>query len=291
VDQGALLIVNGLSWAMLLFLAASGLTLVFGILHVLNFSHGGFLMIGAYLAYAILGRLQTPSFAAFVATALLCGFSLAAIGLVVDRVVLKRLKAVGEAYSLIATYALLLLCQGVVKIIWGIDFLSVPPPTGLAGATSVLGVRAPSFVFFAIFVGIAVFLVMDHALRRTGLGKIVQSVAMDPWMSGVLGVNVNAVFAATVAIGFGLAGAVGAILSLNQSLAPEMGTSMIIQAFGVIIVGGLGNVRGAFISAVVLGLVTAVGDRVVPDIPGLFFYLALIAILLLRPQGLMRGLR
>lgn len=291
MSQVALVLLNGLAWAMLMFLAASGLTLVFGILRVLNFSHGGFVMIGAYLTYLVLSRYPVPSSWTFAATVVLCTAIVGALGLVVDRVVLKRLKSVGEAYSLIATYALLLLCQGVIKVVWGIDFLSVPPPREFAGAITILGATVPTFILFAIVLGVLVFLALDHALRGTEMGKVVQSVAADPWMAGVLGINVNAVFAATVAAGFGLAGIAGAVLSLNQSLAPTMGAATIIQAFGVLIIGGLGNVRGAFVAAIVLGLVTTIGDRVIPDIPGLLFYVAVIAILLWRPQGLMKGLR
>ena len=110
-------------------------------------------------------------------------------------------------------------------------------------------------------------------------------------MAAVLGINVRLVLVGTVALGVALAGAAGAILSVNQSLSPDMASTLIIQAFGVIIVGGMGNIRGAFLASIVLGVITAIGDRIFAEIPGLFFYLALIAILLLRPQGLLKGLR
>ncbi len=101
----------------------------------------------------------------------------------------------------------------------------------------------------------------------------------------------NAVLIWTVIAGFALAGLAGALLSVNQSQSPDMGSALIIQAFGALIVGGLGNIRGAFIASILLGLITSIGDRLVPDVPGLFFFVALAAILLVRPQGLMRGLR
>ena len=291
MDQIPLLLLNGLSWGMTVFLTAAGLSLVFGILHVLNFSHGGFLMLGSYLSYAIGAWLQAESLWAFLAIALVCACTVGLLGAVVERFVFRRLKGVGEAYSLIATYALLILCQGAVKLIWGIDFLSVAPPEALGGAISLGSFIAPSFILFVIACGVLVFVVMDHVLHRTGIGKRVQSVAIDPVMANWVGINVNAVLIWTVIAGFALAGLAGGLLSVNQSLSPEMGSALIIQAFGALIVGGLGNIRGAFLASVLLGLVTSFGDRLLPDVPGIFFFVALAAILLVRPQGLLRGVR
>lgn len=291
MDQYGLTVLNGLSWGMTVFLAAAGLTLVFGILHILNFAHGGFVMLGAYLAYSLLAKLGTPSLWAFLGTAVSCAVVLGLLGAAVDRFVFRRLRGVSESYSLIATYALLLLCQGAVKAVWGIDVLSVAPPSALRGATEIGGIYAPNFVLFVLACGIATFVLLDHVVHRTRMGKTVQSVAVDPWMASLLGVNVRLVLAATVVAGVALAGLAGAILSVNQSLTPDMASGLIIQAFGVIIVGGMGNIRGAFVAAVLLGVITAVGDRLFTEIPGLFFYVALIAILMWRPQGLTKGLR
>jgi len=291
MDQYGLMALNGLSWGMTVFLTAAGLTLVFGILHVLNFAHGGFVMLGAYLAYSLLAMLGEPSFWAFMLATVVCAAALGVLGVAVDRLVFQRLRGVGESYSLIATYALLLLCQGAVKVIWGIDFLSVPPPPVLRGATEIAGMLAPNFVLFVIGCGVLVFLLLDYLVHRTELGKTVQSVAVDPWMASLLGVNVRLVLTGTVVVGIALAGVAGALLSVNQSLSPNMGSALIIQAFGVIIVGGMGNIRGAFLAAILLGLITAVGDRVFAEVPGLFFYVALISILMWRPQGLLKGLR
>lgn len=291
MDQYGLVVLNGLSWGMTVFLTAAGLTLVFGILHILNFAHGGFVMLGAYLAYSILATAGEPSMWSFMATTVACSVALGILGALVDRLVFRRLRGVSESYSLIATYALLLLCQGAVKVIWGIDFLSVPPPPELRGATEIANMYAPNFVLFVIACGVATFALLDHVVHRTELGKTVQSVAVDPWMASLLGVNVRLVLAGTVVAGMALAGLAGSILSVNQSLSPNMGSALIIQAFGVIIVGGMGNIRGAFLAAVILGVITAFGDRIFAEVPGLFFYVALISILMWRPQGLLKGLR
>lgn len=291
MQQMSFIVLNGLSWGMTIFLTAAGLSLVFGILHILNFSHGGFLMVGAYLSYSIGHLLQANSLWVFLALAVLCAVAVGALGAVVERLVFRRLRGVNDAYSLIATYALLLLCQGLVKLVWGIDFLSVPPPPALSGAVSMGGFIAPSFVLFVIGSGAVVFMLLEVVIHRTDVGKRIQAVAIDPWMANVVGINVNASLSWTVIIGFALAGLAGSLLSVNQSLSPTMGSSLIIQAFGALIVGGLGNIRGAFVASLLLGLVTALGDSVFPEVPGIFFFVALVAILLVRPQGLMKGLR
>lgn len=291
MEQFGLLTLNGLSWGMTVFLAAAGLTLIFGILHILNFAHGGFVMIGAYLAYSLMGQFGSPSLwslaAAIFASALILGL----VGAVLDVIVFSKLRGVNESYSLIATYALLLLSQGLVKLVWDIDILSVSPPQELRGATQIGELYAPNFVLFVMGCGLAIFVLLEVVVHRTKIGKMVQSVAVDPWMAGLLGVNVRLILVGTVSLGVALAGAAGAILSLNQSLSPEMGGALIIQAFGVIVIGGMGSIRGAFFASLVLGIVVAIGDRYVADIPGLFFYVALILILTLRPQGLAKGLR
>ena len=291
LDQYGFVLLNGLSWGMTVFLTAAGLTLVFGILRILNFAHGGFVMIGAYLAASLLTATASSSLWAFLAIAVVCAAILGGLGLVLDQIVFRRLRRVEEAYSLIATYALLLLCQGVVKLVWGIDFISVPAPVELRGAIPLFGMYLPNFVLFVIATGTLVFVALDYAVHRTDIGKMVQSVAADPWMASLLGVNVRVVLGGTVIVGIALAGAAGAILSVNQSLSPDMGGALIIQAFGAVVVGGMGNIRGAFVAAVLLGLITAFGDYIFADIPGVFFYIALVAILMWRPQGLMKSVR
>lgn len=283
---------NGLTWAMAVFLVAAGLTLIFGILHILNFSHGGFVMIGAYLAYTLINQVSGPAgIFVFLAVAVLCAAVVGVLGYVVDRTVFERLKKVDDSYSLIATYAVLILCEGGVKLIWGPDFIALPPPAGLDGALFLGDLFIPSYSLFVILAGIVVFLILDFWIHRTRSGKVMQSVALDPWMANLLGINVNAMFTTAVVAGFALAGLAGGLLAPNQSLSPGLGGTYIIQAFGVIIVGGIGNVRGAFLAALLLGMIDAFGTVYVPEYPGIFFYIAVAGILMYRPQGLLSGIR
>lgn len=287
MTQIALLTFNGLASGMAVFLVAAGLTLVFGILHILNFSHGGVFMIAAYVALTVQALFAAPiSGAAFAISVVAAGFAAAILGLAIDRLVFRRLSGVPEAYTLIATYALLLICQGVVKLIWGLDFKGAPPPEALLGALVVSGVFLPSYSIFLIAAGIVVFIALDVVIYRTSLGKRIRAVAIDPWMSSLVGLNVQAVFTVTVVAGFALAGLAGGLLLANQSLSPELGSAFIIQAFGAIIVGGMGSIRGTFVACLLLGLINAFGIVLIPDIPGVLFYVALAAMILVRPQGL-----
>ncbi|RCW69433.1 branched-chain amino acid ABC transporter permease [Pseudorhodoferax soli] len=284
----ATLLVNSLTWAMATFLVAAGLTLVFGTLHILNFSHGGFFMIGAYGAYSLAQALGGGSSVAFyLFGSLVAGVFVALLGLVVDRLVLRRLAGVEDAYVLIATYALLLVCEGATKLVWGLNYHSVMPPAALDGAWLLGDAVVPRFSLFIIGAGIVVFVVLEVFLNRTGPGRLVKAIAVDPWMARLLGVNVRWVYTATVAIGFALAGLAGGLLLANQTLSPTLASAFVIQAFGVIIIGGMGSISGAFFGSILLGLIDAVGQWLLPGLPGLPFFVAMTLILLVRPQGLM----
>ena len=284
----ATLLVNSLTWAMATFLVAAGLTLVFGTLHILNFSHGGFFMIGAYGAYSLAQAFGAGnSIAFYLFGSLVAGVFVALLGLVVDRLVLRRLAGVEDAYVLIATYALLLVCEGATKLVWGLNYHSVMPPAVLDGAWLFGNAVVPRFSLFIIAAGVVVFIALEVFLNRTGPGRLVKAIAVDPWMARLLGINVRWVYTATVAIGFALAGLAGGLLLANQTLSPTLASAFVIQAFGVIIIGGMGSISGAFFGSILLGLIDAAGQWVLPGLPGLPFFVAMTLILLIRPQGLM----
>lgn len=279
---------NAMIWAMATFLVASGLTLVFGILHVLNFSHGGFFMIGGYVAYTVLSMFgaDIPLWAYLVA-AIVASVAMGGTGVAVDTLVFRRLKSVDGVYVLIATYALLLVCDGVVKLIWGLNYLSVSPPKELLDVIFLGGAILPTFSIFVILSGVVVFLALDYVLNRTSAGRILQVIAIDPWMAGVVGINVSSVYRWTVITGFALAGLAGGLLVANQSLSPDLAGIFILQAFGVVIVGGMGSVRGAFVASIFLGLVEALSATYLPNYPGVLFFATIALVLIIRPEGLL----
>ena len=288
VDLVGTILFNAMSWAMATFLVAAGLTLVFGILHVLNFSHGGFFMIGAYVAYSVMNLVGgDASLFVYLVASVVAAVAIGLAGWGTDILVFRRLRNVEGVYVLVATYALLLVCDGFVKLVWGLNFLSVLPPEELFGAVFLGDVVMPNYALFVIFAGIAVFLLLEWLIAGTSIGKLIQAIAIDPWMARLLGIDVAFVYSVTVVIGFALAGFAGGLLVANQSLSPQLAGIFIIQAFGVVIVGGMGSIRGAFLASILLGLVEAAGAFVLPQYPGVLFFAALAVMLLVRPQGLL----
>ncbi|VTY38481.1 High-affinity branched-chain amino acid transport system permease protein LivH [Xylophilus ampelinus] len=276
---------NAAAFGMAIFVVAAGLTLIFGLLRLLNMAQGGFFMIGAYVAYSVMGR-DVQSLGMFLLAALAGGVVTALLGLVTDRLVLRRLRNVDPHYVLIATFALMMVCTGVTKLIWGVDFFSVNPPPGLDQPLNPFGLFFSAYQIFVIAAGVVVYVVLEVAIHRMWFGKLMQALAADPWMSGVLGLNVSFGIALSVMASFFLAGLAGGLLLPNQSLSTGLGDSYLMYAFFAVIIGGLGNIRGAFIGSLVLGLVQSLNTVLLPSVPGLAIYVVLAAFLLWKPNGL-----
>jgi len=284
--QDIFALVNGLTVAMSIFLVAAGLTLVFGVLRMLNFAHGGFFMIGAYLTFTFVQRLGS-GLVQFLLASLAAGLLVGVIGVICDRLILRRLRHLDESYMLIGTFGLLLVCTGAVKLVWGIDYYSVSPPPEVSGILRFGQIMIPKYSLFIIVMGLVVFFALEFAIHRLWIGKIVQAVANDGWMSGLLGLNVPLLFTGVVVVAFALAGLAGGLLLPNQSLSPELGHAYTLNAFIAVIIGGLGNIRGALLASLILGITESMSSYIVPAMPGIAIYLVMIAILLARPNGLL----
>lgn len=275
---------NGLVLGMAVFLVAAGLTLVFGILRVFNFAHGSFFMVGAYIAHAVMGR--EPRFVwQYLGAAVVAAIVIGIIGLIVDRVVLRRLAGVANDYTLIATFAILLLTEGAAKLIFGQDFYTVFPPPVLDQIFNI-GIPVTYYSFFIIACGIIVFVLLEWGLNHLWFGKLVQAVARDPWMADVIGLRVQRLKLISVGASFALVGLAGALLVANQTLSLSLGQSYLLLAFNSVIIGGLGSVRGAFLAALILGLFESFNSVLLPSMPGTVAYVVLILVILLKPQGL-----
>lgn len=286
LDQVLFALANGLASGMAVFLVAAGVTLIFGLLRILNFAQGSFFMLGAYLAFSILGP-SAGSIWSFLLAAFAAGAVVAVLGLVTDMVVFRRLRNYDEAYTLIATFALMMLLDGTIKLIWGLNYHSISPPPALGGVFIMGPVILPIFSIFIIVLGIFVFIVLELAVHRLWIGKIVQALAHDQWMSGFVGINVPRMLTLTVVAAFFLAGVAGGLLLPNQSLSPHLSHAFLLQAFIAVIIGGLGNIRGAFMASLVLGLVESLNAVVLPDQPGVAMYVAMVAFMLWRPAGML----
>lgn len=283
-EQIAFAAANGVVLGMAIFLVAAGLTLVFGILKVFNFAHGAFFMIGAYVTHAITGQ-DPSSLPFFLLASLGAAVLVGAMGILTDVVVLRRLAGVANDYTLIAMFAILLLCEGVTKMVFGQDIYAVYPPPEL-DQTFDVGIILSYYSLFVIVCGIVIFLVLEIGLNRLWFGKLVQTVARDPWMAGVIGLRVQRLKLASVGVSFALAGLAGGLLVPNQSLSLSLGHSYLLLAFNAVIVGGLGSVRGAFIASLIFGLFESFNSVLLPSMPGTVSYMILIAVILIKPDGL-----
>lgn len=277
--------VGGLTTAMFLFLIASGLSLVFGVMRVINFAHGSFYMIGAYLAWQLVQWLQ-PAPEAFLPAALLAALGVAVLGAVVERLLLRRLYGREELYQLLFTYALVLVLGDAAKFAWGTNQLSVTRPPLLAGGFQLFGATVPVYNLFVMALGPAIAIGGWLMLSRTGAGRMVRAASYDREMLDALGANVDGLYTGMFVASSFLAGLAGALVTPIVSVVPGMDVEIIVQAFIVVVIGGLGSFWGTFWGSVIYGQVLSFGILIFPGF-SLFSVFALMAvILILRPWGL-----
>ncbi len=277
--------VGGLTTAMFLFLIASGLSLVFGVMRVINFAHGSFYMVGAYLAWEAMGWLS-PSPEAFWPAVLLAALGIAALGFVVERLLLRHLYGREELYQLLFTYALVLILGDAAKFIWGTGELSVSRPPVLDSSILLFGADVPLYNLFIMVLGPAIAVGGWLVLSRSGAGRMVRAASYDREMLDALGANVGGIFTGMFVVSSFLAGLSGALVTPIISIVPGMDVEIIVQAFIVVVIGGLGSFWGTFWGSVIYGQVLSFGILIFPGF-SLFSVFALMAvILILRPWGL-----
>jgi branched-chain amino acid transport system permease protein len=276
---------GGLTTAMFLFLIASGLSLVFGVMRVINFAHGSFYMLGAYLAWQAVQWLH-PSAEAFWPAALFAALAVALLGALVERLFFRSLYGREELYQLLFTYALVLILGDVAKFIWGTGQLSVPQPPVLAGSVRVFGTTQPLYSLFIIAIGPAIALGGWLVLNRTAAGRLVRAAAYDREMLDALGANVGTIYTGMFVVASFLAGLSGALVTPIESIVPGMDVLIIVQAFIVVVIGGMGSIWGTFWGSVIYGQVLSFGILIFPGF-SLFSVFALMAVILIvRPWGL-----
>jgi branched-subunit amino acid ABC-type transport system permease component len=272
----------GLSLAMYLWLISAGLTIIFGVLRIVNFAHGSLFMVGAYLAYTFYGLMKLPFPLAILLSLLGTGF----LGFVMERVFLRRLYGLDEAYQLILTFGFILILDDAVKLIWGGVFKIPPMPEFLDGAWPVLGRSFPVYNAFVIAVGVVVAFALWWLFEKTWWGRVVRATAADREMASAIGINVLRVFSAVFVVGAMLAALGGAIGTPVRVAAPGIGAAMIIQAFIITVIGGLGNLKGAFVSSLIVGVLSAYGTLYFPVFELFFIFVIMAVVLMIRPQGL-----
>jgi branched-chain amino acid transport system permease protein len=273
---------GGLIIGMLLFLVAAGLTLIFGVLKVINFTHGSFYMLGAYFALTIFRFTES-----YTLTILGAGLATAIVGVIFERLFISRVYGQNVLMQLLVCYGFVLIFDDLVKIIWGPEFKSMGmpstfqvPPLFIAG-----GVVPPFYLFvvgMAFVIGLALWLLID----RTRLGKTIRAAAINPNMVGALGINTGLLYGLVFGLGGLLAGFAGALAAPVRSLTPGMGFSVLIESFIVTVIGGMGSIVGAFVAALAIGLIRTFGSLGFPLFTEGLMYLFMVLILIARPTGL-----
>jgi branched-chain amino acid transport system permease protein len=276
---------GGFTTAMFLFLIASGLSLVFGIMRVINFAHGSFYMLGAYLAWQGVKWLQ-PWTGGFWLATLFAATGVALLGALVERMFFRSLYGREELYQLLFTYALVLILGDAAKFLWGVDQLTVSTPPLLSGGIEMFGTIQPLYNLFIMAVGPAIAFFGWLVLNRTGMGRLIRAAQMDREMLGALGANVGTIYTGMFVFSSFLAGLSGALVTPIQSIVPGMDVLIIVQAFIVVVIGGIGSFWGTFWGSVIYGEVLSFGILIFPGF-SLFSVFALMAVILIvRPWGL-----
>lgn len=287
-DPSFLLIqsLNGLTYAMFLFLIASGLSLIFGVLRILNFAHGSLYMLGAYFTQQFVSLfINAPGH--FWWAVILASLTVALIGVVIERFFLRHLYTREELYQLLFTYALVLILSDFAKIIWGTGQFSVSRPAILKGAVSILGQYFPKYNIVIILLGPCIAFTFWFIILRTRWGRKIRAAALDREMLGSLGVNVSRLFTVVFFIGAWMAGLGGALVSPVSAIVPGMDVEIIINAFIVVVIGGLGSFWGTFLGSLIVGQVYALGILAFPKLSLAFIYVLMALVLILRPWGLL----
>jgi len=270
---------NGLVYGALLIVMCSGLALIYGLRRVVNFAHGSLYMLGAYLGYTV--ALQSNFWVALVAAPAI----MAVFGVLLDRYGFRLLQDREPLTVVLVTFGLLLVIEDMVQSVWGKSNLSVAAPEALNFSVDLFGTPVPAYRIGVIVMGAAVALGLSLWLRHSKAGLFVRAASTDPVTTAMQGVNTDALSAGVVGLGTALAGLAGVVAAPFLSLSPSMSSDVLIDSFVVVVIGGLGSLAGAFVAALLLGMVQAIGAVYLPDASVLLPFVFMVAILIWKPAG------
>jgi branched-chain amino acid transport system permease protein len=283
------ILVDGLIYASWLFVVAAGLTLVYGVMKILNLAHGSLYAIGAYAAASLVGWYFAQGYAPWGSYLLLFVSALVAgaiTSLLIERGVLRLMYGRDEVVMILVTYGVLLILEDVIKLIWGVGSYVAFQPYSLLGRTKLSNLSFANYDLVLIFVAAVVALLLWWALNRTQQGKLLRAVIHDREISTAMGINVTRVFIVTFMIGGILGALAGALTAPALSVVPGIGVEVIVLAFAVVVIGGLGSVGGALVGALLVGIARAAAVHLFPQIELFVIYAVMALVLAIRPQGL-----
>lgn len=276
VTQG----IHGLAYGMVLFLVASGLTLIFGMMGVLNIAHASFFMLSAYFAYQI-----TVSTGSFWLALFLGPIATGILGILVERFLLRKIHALGHVAELIVTTGVMFVILGAVKFLWGTEFLYVSPPRILSGSVNLSGMVYPVYRLFVMGLTAVVLGLMALILFKTRLGMVVRAAVSNAAMVNALGINVPLLFMFVFGAGSFLAGVAGVTIAPVLSVFPGLADQMGMDAFIVVVVGGFGSLGGAFLVAMIIGLLSSFGVQFLSQLAPILTFAFMAIVLTIKPMG------
>ena len=280
---------NAVQYGLLLFLVASGLTLIFGIMGIINLAHGSFYMIGAYMAFALQPLVAQYLGGGFITTVLVCIVAAALLGYFLEWAFYSYLYTRDHLQQVLMTYGLILVFEELRSIIIDNDVHGVSAPEWLSGSIQLSDLMTyPTYRLFISAVCIVVAVFMYWLLSRTRLGMMIRAGASNREMINSLGIDINRLFRVVFALGVALAALAGTIAAPVSSVYPGMGNAVIIICFVVVVIGGIGSIKGAFIAAMLIGFVDTFGQILFPQAAGILVYVMMAAILLFKPEGLFK---
>jgi branched-subunit amino acid ABC-type transport system permease component len=276
-------LLNGLAYSLLLFLLAAGLSLIFGMMDVINLAHGSFFMIGGLIGIDLVGALGN-----FWLALLITVIIVAALGLVVELSLLRPLYARGHLDQILMTFGLLLIIEDGAEWIWGARIQSLSPPELLIGSVNIFGAVIPSYRLLVVVVGLLLAGALWFMLERTRLGSIIRAGVSDREMTSALGFNIPTIFAGVFVFGVALAAFAGFVSAPILGVYPGLDFEILILALIIVVIGGLGSLTGAFWASLLIGITQTLGQAYFPGFAAITLYAIMAAVLLIRPEGLFK---
>lgn len=292
MNQLPAVLIDGAVYASWLFLIAVGLTLIYGVMKILNMAHGSLYTLGAYLAASLVGAwfahgwAPLASYLALLVAAIVAGM---VAGPLIERGLLRHMYGHDEITLLLVTYAVLLILEDVIKLIWGVDPYFASEPYGLLGIVEFGRLVYPVYDLVLVAVAIVIGMALAWTLQRTRLGKLLRVVIHDRELSTAMGINVNRFYLITFTAGAMLAALGGALTAPMISVVPGIGIEVIVLAFAVVVIGGLGSLPGAALGALIVGLARSAAVHYLPQVELTSVYLTMALVLIFRPKGLFAG--
>lgn len=289
MSQLMVVLVDGINYSAWLFLSAVGLTLIYGVMKIVNVAHGSFYALGAYMAASVVGfwfTNQYPPYLSYLALLIAAIFAGFLVGPALERFLLRYQYEKDEVVILLITYALFLILEDVLKLIWGVDPYFISEPYELLGNFSIGEMTYPNYYLLMLGLSLAVGLILTFVLQKTRFGRLLVSVIHDREISAAMGIDVGKIFVLTFGVGCSLAAIAGAFTAPTISVTPGLGVEVIVLSFAVVVTGGLGSLPGVALAAIIMGIVRAICIHYAPQLELFVIFSVMALVLAFRPRGL-----